>query len=442
MVNVRELAFSSLLKCEIKQSYPNIEIDSVIEKHGITGVDRAFYTVLVYGTIERKLTLDYIISSFSGRELDKLDKEILVILRMGIYQILFMGGVPDHAACNECVELCKKKGKRSASGFVNALLRETVRKKDGIPYPDKNKEPLRYLSVVYSYPLWLCEMWLGDYGLEKCEKLMAALNESPDMTLRVNTLKADREDILGILEKDGIKADKGRYAPSAVRLLQSCPISSFEILRDGRVFVQDEASQLCAQILEAKPGDTVIDTCSCPGGKSFSIALNMNNKGKIHSLDLHANKLSLIKKGAEKLGIEIIETKAHDGSTYIEELKAKADKVLVDAPCSGLGVIAKKPDLRYKEKSPIERLPDIQYRILDASSNYVKDGGTLVYSTCTVNKRENEEVVARFLAAHSEFEAFDFEIGEVIVSCGGMITLYPDEHKTDGFFISRFKKKQ
>ena len=438
MSDVRKVAYESLLKCEVRQSYPNIEIDSAIEKHGITGVDRAFYTALVYGTIERKITLDYIINSFSGRDIAKIDKEILVVLRMGIYQIIYMGSVPDHAACNEGVELCKKIGKKSASGFVNAVLRETIRKKESIIYPDKDKETVKYLSVMYSYPEWLCEMWLLDYGFDRAEKILSALNVSPDMTLRVNTVKTDKNSVLTYLADKEIKADKGLYAKNAVRLLQSCPISALDILQDGRVFVQDEASQLCAEILGAESGDTVIDTCSCPGGKSFSVALNMQNKGKVYSFDLHGNKLSLVQKGAKKLDIEIIETKEHDGSTFVEELKGVADRVLVDAPCSGLGVIAKKPDLRYKPKEAIERLPEIQYRILKASSNYVKEGGVLVYSTCTLNIRENEKVVERFLAEHKNFRPYDFDLENGIKSENGMLTLYPDIHKIDGFFISRF----
>ena len=440
-MNVREIVFSALLKCEKNQSYPNIEIDSAIEKYELKGNDRSFYTALVYGVIEKKITLDYIISMFSSRSIDKLDKEVLVILRLGIYQILFMGSVPDHAACNECVELCRKKNKKSASGFVNALLRETVRKKDNIAYPNKDKETVKYLSVVYSFPEWLCEMWLDDYGAEKCESILSALNNEPDLTLRVNTLKTTVTDVLKYFEEKGIKAEKGLYSVNAVRVLQNCPVSALDILHNGQIFVQDEASQICAEVVGAKKGDLVIDTCSCPGGKSFSVAINMQNDGKVHSFDLHGNKLSLVQKGAKKLGIDIIQTKEHDGSIFLEELKECADRVLVDAPCSGLGVIAKKPDLRYKEKSAIERLPDIQYKILAASSNYVKSGGILVYSTCTLNKRENEKVVERFLSEHKEFEIYDFEICEKIKSENGMLTLYPDTHKTDGFFISRFKKK-
>ncbi|MBE6671840.1 MAG: 16S rRNA (cytosine(967)-C(5))-methyltransferase RsmB [Ruminococcaceae bacterium] len=441
MLTVREIAFQSLLKCEKNHSYPNIEIDSMIEKHNFSSNDRAFYTVLVYGTIEKKITLDYIISQLSSRDIEKIDKEILVILRMGVYQIMFMGGVPDHAACNESVQLCAKNNKKSASGFVNALLRELLRKKDVIKYPDKKKTPVKYLSVMYSYPEWLCEMWQNDYGFDKCESVLSSLNNSPDMTLRVNTEKTSVAKVLEYLSEKEIKAEKGLYAKNAVRLTQSYPVSQLDVLKNGEVFVQDEASQLCAEVLDAKCGQTVIDTCSCPGGKSFSVALNMQNQGRVYSFDLHANKLSLIEKGAKKLGIDIIKTKAHDGSSYLEELKGCADRVLVDAPCSGLGVIAKKPDLRYKEKSAIERLPDIQYRILNSSAEYVKSGGVLVYSTCTLNIRENENVVQRFLEEHKDFEPFDFDLGDKIKSQNGMLTLYPDVHSTDGFFISRFIRK-
>ena len=441
MADVRDVAFTTLLKCEKNKSYPNIEIDSAIERQGLAGVDRSFYTALVYGTIERRITLDYIIQTLSGRRLEKLDCEILVILRMGVYQILYMDSVPDHAACNECVELCKKKGKRSASGLVNAVLRETVRKKDSISFPDKSSLPIEYLSVCYSYPRWLCKMWLDDYGMEKCESILGALNIPPDITLRVNTLKTDARAVLSELEAMGVKAEPGKYAPHTVRLLQSFPVSSLDMLKDGRVFVQDEASRTCAFILGAAKGETVIDTCSCPGGKSFSIALDMDNDGRVYSFDLHGNKLSLVRKGAERLGISIIETREHDGSGFLGELQGKADRVLVDAPCSGLGVIAKKPDLRYKEESAIERLPEIQYKILNASSNYVKEGGVLVYSTCTLNKRENEDVVERFLAEHKEFVPLDFDIGNGIASDNGMFTFYPDELKTDGFFVARMKKE-
>ena len=440
MQNVRDIAFLSLLKCEKNKSYPNIEIDSAIEKHGLSGVDRAFYTALVYGTIERKITLDYIINKFSGRPIEKIDIDVFVILRMGVYQIMYMGGVPDHAACNESVELCKRNNKRSATGFVNGVLRRVIREKDSIEFPDREKNPTEYLSVAYSYPAWLCSMWLKDYGFLKCENLLNALNNSPDMTLRVNTQKVSKDEIFSYLAEKDIKCENGLYAKNAVRLLQSCPVSSLDILQDGRVFVQDEASQMCAEVVGAEEGDTVIDTCSCPGGKSFSVALNMNNRGKVYSFDLHANKLSLVSKGAKRLGINIIETREQDGSNYIEELKESADRVLVDAPCSGLGVIAKKPDLRYKEKSAIERLPDIQYKILSASSNYVKKGGTLVYSTCTVNIRENEKVVERFLDEYSDFECVDFSVGSVS-SEKGMLTLYPDVHKTDGFFIAKMVRK-
>ncbi len=441
MMTVREAAYLSLYKCEKNGSYTNIEVDSAIEKYGFTGSDRAFYTALVYGTIERKITLDYIISQFSSREINKIDKDILMILRLGVYQIVYMGGVADHAACNETVEICSKIKKKSASGFVNALLRETLRKKDNIVFPEKEKNAERYLSVKYSFPEWLCDMWINDYGIEKCESILCALNVSPDITLRVNTIKTSVDDVLAELAEKGIKAEKGKYSPFAVRLMQNMPVSDLDMLKDGRVFVQDEASACCAGVLDAQNGDFVIDTCSCPGGKSFSIAVGMNNGGSVYSMDLHANKLSLVEKGAKRLGIDIIKTMAHDGSSYIEELKGKADRVLVDAPCSGLGVIAKKPDLRYKEKSALERLPEIQYKILDASSNYVKSGGTLVYSTCTLNKRENEDVVKRFLDNHTDFVSVDFEIGGGVESSEGMLTLYPDTHSTDGFFISKFKKK-
>lgn len=439
MADTRKIAYASLLKCEKYGKYTNIEIDSAIEKNALVGNEKAFFTALVYGVLEKKLTLDYIIGKCSSIAPDKLDTEISVILRMGIYQLLYMKSVPSHAACNESVELCRFAKKKSAASFVNAILRRVARG-ENIEYPDANKEPAKYLSVYYSFPEWLCEMWIKDYGFEKCESILNSFSQAPHITLRTNTLKITREKLLALLEKNGIKAEEGRYAKHSVRLMESVPVSELECLSNGYAFVQDEASQVCAEVLDAVSGDVVIDVCACPGGKSFSTALNMDNIGSVISFDLHENKLSLIKKGASKLGIDIIKTACRDGRSPDEDLKGFSDRVLVDAPCSGLGVVAKKPDLRYKEQESTARLPNIQYGILNASAAYLKKGGVLVYSTCTLNRDENDRIAERFLREHSDFTAFDFDLGNGISSQNGCFTFYPDEHNTDGFFVARFKK--
>lgn len=438
-MNARQAAFLSLEKMRKSGSYSNLEINSSIEKYGFSDADRAFYTRLVYGVTERMISLDRVIGHYSARPCEKIDPDVLTVLRMGAYQLLYMDSVTPYAAVNESVALVSK-SKKSAGAFVNALLRRVAEKKDEGVYPDASSDRIGYLSAYYSYPEWLCRMWSDDYGYGKCESILKAQNEAPFPTLRVNTLKTTREELISGLKERGIFCREGDISPFAVRLDDGARIGTLDETADGRAFVQDEASQACALTLGAKKGDVVIDVCSCPGGKSFSLAIGMENSGKVYSFDLHASKLSLVGKGAKRLGIDIIETREHDSTKTVPELEGKADRVLVDAPCSGLGVIAKKPELRYKDKSAVERLPEIQYSILSASSRYLKPGGRLVYSTCTLNIRENEEVARRFLDSRTDFRPVDFALPNGKKSDGGMLTLFPDTDGTDGFFISLFEK--
>lgn len=433
-MNVREAAFLSLGKCTPGGKYSNLEVDSAIKKYGFTGNDRAFFTALVYGTVEKRITIDYVIARHSSKPIEKLEPKVLDILRLGAYQILFLDRVPDSAACNESVELAKFYTHKGTSGFVNGVLRSISRGKDSIEYPPRGT--LEYLSVKYACPIWLCEMWTRDYGYERCEGILAGINRNPRITLRVNTLRTDRESLKKRLADNGIASSETKLSKNGLILDEFTPISEVTVLTEGLCFVQDEASQLCTEAIGALPGETVIDTCSCPGGKSFGIAMAMENKGSIISFDLHESKLSLVKRGAERLGIDIISAAVQNGTHLREELVGKADRVLCDVPCSGLGVIAKKPDLRHKSPDDIGKLPEIQYLILDTASRYVKVGGRLIYSTCTLNKRENEENRARFLKEHPEFSecVAEMPFGK------SEITLFPDEQGTDGFYITAFTK--
>lgn len=436
-MNVREAAFLSLERCRSGEKFANLELDSAIKKYGLEGTDRGFFTVLVYGVIERRITLDHMIAAFSSIPICKLESRVLTLMRLGAYQIMFLSRTPDSAAVNESVELAKKYTNKGTAGFVNGVLRSIVRNKEALPYPDRESDLIGHLSVTYSIPRWLCEMWVVDHGEEKAEKMLAAVNINPPITLRVNTLKTTRSALIETLALSGIEARPTELSEDGVRLAGNVPVSDLEAMKNGLCFVQDEASQLCVKALGAMRGETVIDTCCCPGGKSFGIAMDMENEGRLVSLDLHESKLSLVRGGAERLGITVLEGAVHNGTTAKPELVGTADRVLTDAPCSGLGVIAKKPDLRYKSPEDIARLPDLQYRILCSSAEYLKDGGTLVYSTCTVNKRENEEVVQRFLSSHPEF----VPTGEGMPFGGPSVTLFPDEHHTDGFFIAKMVKR-
>jgi len=432
----RSAAYLSLQKCEKQNSYSNIEIDASIKKYGFSNADRGLYTALVYGVIEKKIILDRYIAYYSTIPHDKISSDVRVILRLGIYQILYCDRIPNHAAVNESVDLAKVYAKKGAFSFVNAVLRAVIRGSEP-PLPEPTKHPVEYLSGKYGFESWMAKMWLEMYGYDKTEAIMAEMANVPYVTLRTNTLKISRADLIKELIREGVSAEPSELTDSGVILTDHVSVSSLRHIKEGFCFVQDEASQICAFALGAKEGDLVLDACAAPGGKTFSTAINMNGKGKVLSMDIHENKLSLINRGAETLGIECIETRASNSSRYDEALAERFDRVLCDVPCSGLGIIAKKPDVRHKAEDEIKKLPQIQYAILDNCSKYLKSGGILVYSTCTLNDAENGDVVSKFLKEHPEFQP----------ECEGMpggkfeYTFFPDETHTDGFYIAKFKKK-
>ena len=427
--NARRVAIETLIKCESSGQYSNIALDNALKKSELSQSDKALASVLFYGVIERRITLDYYISKLSSRPINEIDTRTKETVRLGLYQLIYLDRVPAHAAINETVELCTAKTK----GFVNAILRSYTREGKKIVFPDVSEGEAYYLSVKYSVGEKLAERFIKIFGIERCESIFASLHNTAGTTLRVNTLKISRDELC-----ERLGGELTRYSGAGVRV--SGKVASLYGFDEGLFFVQDEASQICTAALGAKEGECVIDTCSCPGSKSFGAAIDMNNKGRVYSFDLHANKLSLVESSAKRLGIDIIETEERDGRKPREELLGKADRVLCDVPCSGFGVLGKKPELRYKDPEASEALPDIQLAILKASALYVKKGGVLVYSTCTVLPEENEKNIERFLASRPDFELCGFEVGELCCPCG-MITLLPDEHRTDGFFVAKMVKK-
>ena len=431
-MNAREAVYRSLIRIEKEGRYSALELDSVIDSESIGDKDRALYTSLLYGVTERKITLDYIISQHCDRPVKRLDLSTLIILRIGVYQICYLDRVPDSAAVNECVKLASRYSSRS-KGFINAVLRKVSLGKESVLLPSEETDRIKYLSVKYSLPVWICELFTKDYP-EEGEDIFSFVNSDPYITLRVNTLKTTREKVL---QKLGDRAVGCRYSPFGARLTERIPISELS-LDKGEYFVQDEASQIECMILDPREGETLIDVCACPGGKSFSAAIAMNNKGVVHSFDLHGSKLSLINSGAERLGISIIRPAEHDSTAVLDELEKKADRVICDVPCSGLGVLHKKSDLRYKDPKTLEELPALQYAILEASAKYLKDGGTLIYSTCTVSKAENERVVEKFIKNNPGYQLSPFKLGGE--EYPGYITLLPHIHGTDGFFIAKILK--
>ena len=435
-MNVRKLALDTLCKCESASQYSNLALDAKIKKFNISGDDRALFTVLVYGVIEHKLTLDYFINTLSSLPEEKIDSLTRNILRLGIYQIHFMR-TADHAAVNETVSLAPTRSR----GFVNAILRNFIRKKDSLPFPDPQKDLVEYLSVAYSFPKGTCNFFIERFGGKETEALLSAMNESASrpMTLRVNTLKNSNEELLSALNESKIAAEPSSRLPHALKLSSGCSFYELEKTSEGGFFVQDEASQLTVAALDACPGQRVIDMCSCPGSKSFGAAIDMKNSGEIFAFDISKSKLPLISSGAERLGISIIKTELHDGRSFIPELENSADRIICDVPCSGFGVIAKKPEIRYKNIADTLALPSIQYDILCTASKYLKKGGYLVYSTCTILPEENQNNIEKFLLEHQDFKAVPFSVGDFLAPAG-MITLMPHIHGTDGFFVCKLTK--
>lgn len=422
-MNDREIAYKILLKIEKDKAYSNLTLDSVLEKEK-AGYE-PFVRALVYGVIERKITLDYILSGFLTQPINRLKPQVLTVLRMGVYQIKFMDKIPVSAAVNESVKLVKQQGFSFASGLVNSVLRKTANSE--IIYLE-NKESVEYLSIRYSCPENLAKKYINDYGFENAVGILSTSLENPPLIIRVNTLKISPEDLILRLQEEGAETCHCNF--DGALTVKSGNIFATDCYKDGLFHVQDLASQMCINALDPKPYETVLDMCAAPGGKSFTIAEKMRNKGEIYSFDLYEHRLSLINSGAKRLGIDIIKAAARDASAVYDDIP-NADKILCDVPCSGLGVIRRKPEIKYKNLGFIDKLTDLQYNIICSSSLYLKKGGRLVYSTCSLNKEENEKVCERFLESHKDYKLID----------GYPVTLMPHKDKTDGFFFAVFTKE-
>ena len=435
-MNIRKIALDLLSEYEAGNKYVNLLLSSR-SLDGLTREERASLTALLYTAVERKLTYDYYISALAKRAPEKIDAHTRNILRLGLCQIADMSSIPTFAAVNETVKLARNSGERA---FVNGILRAAARAPGELPLPDREKNFKRYLSVKYSFPLHLVKHFASLVGEAETEELLNYYNTVKYTDITVNSLKTTTKDYINALNERGIEAVAEVDTPLSIRILRSVNPESLPHFADGHIFVQDRASHIATLALSPKRGERVIDVCACPGGKSFSTAILSGDSGEIFSFDLHESKLSLIESGAERLGLGSLRVDFRDALEPDESLFGTADKVICDAPCSGLGVLAKKPDLRYKAPEVLEDLPELQTAILTESARYLKVGGTLVYSTCTLNPRENEEVISAFLSGNPAFAPEDFSAG-AYSSEGGMLTLYPHRSHTDGFFIAKIVRK-
>lgn len=406
-MNAREIILNALYKIENDGAYSSKALNNALKL--AEPVDKAFVTEIFYGVLKNFITLDYIIMQFSSVKLKKMSIWVKNILRMGTYQIYFTDKIPDSAACNESVKLAKKYGHQASVRFVNGVLRNISRNKENIKLPNKS-DTINYLSIGYSCPKWIVEMLNNQYGAEDCEKILAESRQAHPITIRVNTLKTTSGELIDKLKSEnGVGAVEDRAVKNCLVIDGGLDINTVRLYKDGCFTLQNKSSMLAAEALGAMPGEFVIDMCAAPGGKSTYIAERMQNKGKVLAFDIYEHKTELIKKSAERLGIDIIEARVHNSEIFDENLEEKADRVLVDAPCSGLGVIHRKPDIKYSRKpEDIKILSEIQSKILDTASKYVKkDGGVLVYSTCTILRQENQDVIAEFVKNHSEFEILE-----------------------------------
>ncbi len=433
MINTRKVAFEALMKIEKDSAFSNITLDAFLNRYQMDSRDKAFVSALFYGVIERKLTLDYNLSRYLQKPLHKLKPEAIIILRTGAYQLLFMDKVPSSAAVNESVKLSKKYCSY-ASGLINAVLRKVD--KNGLNLPDTD-DIACYLSVKYSCNKWLCEKWIKEYGYENAEGILSASAGSPDIFIRVNTTKINTDDLIRALKEDDIVCEK-TYINDALKInLNGKDIEKLNTYKKGYFHVQDLASQICVKALDAKAGETVFDLCSAPGGKAYTAAEYMENNGKILCFDKYESRVELINKGAVRLGLDIINGSVSDALVYRKDL-GKADKVLCDVPCSGTGIIRRKPEIKYKSAEELKELPNIQYAILKNGSKYVKSGGRLVYSTCALSKSENEDVCEKFLKENKNFVKVSALPN---ISSEAFITLMPHINSSDGFYIACFERK-
>jgi 16S rRNA (cytosine967-C5)-methyltransferase len=444
MAGAREAALKALLRVDAEGAYSNLVLDHVLSSTSLEPRDKSLATTIFYGVLERRITLDYVIEHFSSIPLKKISPTALEILRIGVYQILYLTKIPVSAAVNESVQLAKTCGAKRASGFINAILRSFIRSGGKIPPFSPNTKELKKLSVEYSCPEWIISLWNKSYGRKTAQQLLKSMMQKPNLFARVNNTRTSEEELIERLRQEGTAAERVAWPNYAVQFLSGANVAESECYTDGLFHIQDLSSQILCAFVDPQPGETVVDVCAAPGGKTFTIAERMENRGNVLAYDKYPKKVHLIREGANRLGLSCIKAEVRDAAAP-KINPNKADRVLCDVPCSGLGVLRRKPEIRFKSPQPIDSLPDLQYLILCKSSELVKDGGLLFYSTCTLNPKENGAVAGRFLASHPEFLPHPLSLPKhfchAVEEPEYQMTFLPHIHGTDGFFLAAFRKK-
>lgn len=428
-VSVRELALEILIEVNEHGQYSHLMLRDVLDKYQfLEKAQRAFLTRLVEGTLERQIEMDYILDSFSKVKVKKMKPLIRNLLRMSVYQIKYMDKVPDSAVCNEAVKLAGKRGFRQLSGFVNGVLRNIARQKDSISYP---KDHIENYSVSYSIPKWIIEMWIKDYGKEKTKAILEGFFKEKSLWIRTNLTVISPEELYQVLSDEGVTVERSKTLDYAFAISGFDHLAGLESFQKGLFYVQDISSMMVAEAASPKEGDYVIDVCAAPGGKSTHIAEKLKGSGMVEARDLTEYKVSLIEENIARHGLSNIKAVCMDATEKDEVSVGKADVLVCDLPCSGLGVMGKKTDIRYKMTPEKQKdLVDLQRKILSTVESYLKPEGTLVYSTCTIHRQENEENVKWFLENYPQYSLISME------------QMFPGETSADGFFIAKLLKNK
>lgn len=437
----REWALQLLNEVITKGAYTNIAIDRQHGRVSLEGQERGFAVELSKGTIKAWGTLDWILNFYLARPVQELDPIIANILRMGVFQIFFMPNIPPSAACNEAVELAKKYGHEGTAKLVNAVLRSAVREPEKVQWPDEEKEPMKFLARRYYHPIWMVKRWYEELGFAETEALLSCNNEAPTLGIRTQTLRNSPRQCAEKLAGEGFELSPSELVAEGFRVICHPPLSQSRVLRIGEAFIQDEGAMLIAHLLEPKSGETILDACAAPGGKSTHIAELMGDKGTVIAQDIHHHKLALIRENMDRLELRSIKAVIGD-ATKIHLQKRSYDRILTDVPCSGLGTIGRRADTRWRKSDhQIKELTKLQYNILHSASQALKVGGRLVYSTCTLTKEENEDVVEKFLNENPDFSLIPVE--DILPEFEGKyLKLWPHLTGTDGFFAACLVKEE
>ena len=439
----------ALRDIDLYGAFPALALDRALSRHELSPPDRGLATEIVYGVTRRRNTLDWALGLVLSRPLEGLDPWTRNALRLGAYQLLYLDAIPAHAAVNEAVELGKRYGHAGIAKLINGVLRGLARRLPDLPYPDPATDPVAHLALRHSHPEWLVRRWLARFGWAETVALLEADNVAPAFTIRANRLRTSREELLAQLGREGVAAEPGRYHPQALNLLEHPAVTEIPAFGRGLFTVQDETSMLATAALDPRPGDTVLDACAGLGGKTTHLAELMGDDGRVIATDIHPYKLEQLRAAAARLGVGIVEARRADARELGGELEGRADAALVDAPCTGLGVLRRRPDARWKKReSMLDEMPELQYEILVSAARCLRPGGVLVYSTCSIEPEENGAVVRRLLSQQPGFSLdplrphLPASLEPDLGPGAGELQLLPHRHGVDGFYVARLRRER